>query len=242
MVRKKTKLEALFSLKRYKRRKGAAEIFGEPVDYHALKEQVIKADELNGIFEIDEDLDTHLSNLRKEFIGQTELLFYCIKLIILLRRAYKEKEVFAALEELWLHEGDYLLTHLNARWLVSVVDSYADHKKSDLYLSISITVSCLINTVKLYESELLFHGGVKPYNENTIHEVLDSRVELFDGVEAFKLGSEDTLMNMMHRIQRLPQDLVPTKILQELFHRLNHQDTVYSRFKEKHTRRRSEWW
>jgi len=221
MVRKKTKLEALFSLKRYRRRKGATDFFNKDVDYRKLKNSIITADNLDGIFKTDEDLNIHLSNIKKEFVGKPELLFYCIKLIILLR---------------------FLLQQLNSRWLISVADTYADHKKSDLYLAISVIISSLLNTVKLYESELLFLKESNPYQQEVIDQVRESRVELFDGIEAFKLGSEDTLMNMMQRVNSLPQDIVPTKILLELFHRLNHNNTVYSRFKKLHTRKHSNWW
>jgi len=242
MVRKKTKLEALFSLKRYRRRKGATDFFNKDVDYRKLKNSIITADNLDGIFKTDEDLNIHLSNIKKEFVGKPELLFYCIKLIILLRRGFKEKEVFSELENLWNQEGDFLLQQLNSRWLISVADTYADHKKSDLYLAISVIISSLLNTVKLYESELLFLKESNPYQQEVIDQVRESRVELFDGIEAFKLGSEDTLMNMMQRVNNLPQDIVPTKILLELFHRLNHNNTVYSRFKKLHTRKHSNWW
>jgi hypothetical protein len=68
------------------------------------------------------------------------------------------------------------------------------------------------------------------------------RIPLFDGVSVFKIGTDDTLRNMRWRIDKAAKINIAGEILLEIFSRLQKSNTVYKRFKDKHTRDKTSWW
>ena len=126
MKRKKSKFESFFSLNQHRRRLGAAKVVQSSVDLAALKASIIEAGETTQTRGSVKDLEAHLDNLRVEFSGQSELLWHHAKLIVLIRRGFKEKETYLSFRELWQTEQDFLFQHLHIRWLISATDTMAD--------------------------------------------------------------------------------------------------------------------
>ena len=70
----------------------------------------------------------------------------------------------------------------------------------------------------------------------------EERVALFDGTSAFAVGTDDTLRNMRWRIDKVAKINIAGEILLEIFLRMQKHNTVYKRFKDKHTRNKTGWW
>lgn len=188
------------------------------------------------------NLNHHLNDLRKEFHGATELEYYHAELNVLLRRKFKTKKTFKKFQELWHAKHHFLIEHLNTRWLISAADSFVDHDPNPLVQAYAFAAISLVNTCKLYETERFASETVEvPYNPRRIQELQKKRIPLFDGTSAFTVGTDDTLRNMCWRLKSLPKAIPTSLILTEIFDRLNQNETVYKRIKNKHTRKNTIW-
>jgi len=246
VTRKKSRLERFFSLNQHRKRLGASQALSplEEIDLSTLKANIISIDEVTYTHGADKNLSEHLHKLKAEFANQSELVYYHAKLIVLLRREYKPKTHYAAFTALWDAEKDYLLKHLNTRWLVAAADTIADHSENQTEQALSLSVALLINTIKLQETERFIKSSTPQQDSDAAIQTLQSqRVALFDGTSAFAIGTDDTLRNMRWRMDRICNtEWVAGSILQEVFQRLQNENTVYQRFKLKHTRKKTAWW
>lgn len=101
----------------------------------------------------------------------------------------------------------------------------------------------LVNTVKIQETERLILNSISNTdNHDQISILQTQRVALFDGTSAFAVGTDDTLRNMRWRIDKTAKTNIAGQILLEVFIRLQQHDTVYKRFKDRHTREKTGWW
>lgn len=245
-VRKKSKLERLLSFNQYRRRRGASDVEKQlsKVDFSQLKHSTINDVELNYTYGSKKSLNEHIDNLRAEFSGQPELLHYHATLIVLLRRDYKSEDQFHDFVALWEAEGDFLLSKLNTRWLVSAADTFADHSDDKSERAIALSVSLLMNTIKLQETERYLQCAESlADNDERKTELQTQRVPLFDGTSAFAVGTDDTVRNMCWRMKEvLQEETTCSKLLSEIFVRLQSEETVYKRFRDKHTRKKTIWW
>ena len=142
-----------------------------------------------------------------------------------------------------MKEEDFLLKNLNTRWLISAADTFADCSSNPIRQSMSVACSCLINTVKIQETERYIIGSEQNHDiKSRINELQNGRVALFDGTSAFAIGTDDTLRNMRWRIDRLSKLDVAGKILLEVFNRLQQNPTIYKRIKDRHNRDKTGWW
>ena len=166
------------------------------------------------------------------------------KLLYLLGEILRSKKHFAIFEKLWKEEKDYLLKHLNTRWLISAADTFADLSDDDAIKSLSIACSCLLNTVKIQESEHFITNYDSYEDDSKKITRLDNeeRVPLFDGISVFKVGTDDTLRNMRWRIDKAAKINIAGEILLEIFLRLQEHDTVFKRLKDRHSRSKTGWW
>lgn len=240
--RKKTSLERFFSLKQHMRRHGYKKLTKDFPDLKSLKKQKISGNTREYTLGSKASLSEHLEDLRKEFIGRSELEFYHAQLNVFLRRGIDVKTTFRHLKLLWELESIYLLENLNTRWLISAADSFIDHDCENSTKAFAFAAVCLVNTCKLYETErFLAQTREKYYTENSIKEIKNKRVPLFDGTSAFKLGTCDTLRNMKWRLDSMKQNSPCFLILKEIFNRLNSKETVYNRFAKYHTNKNTTW-
>ena len=245
MARKKTRLERLFSFNQHRKRFGADKfkLTQSADELRAMKERLIEGTAPHYTHGADKDISQHLANLRGEFAGQSELLYYHAQLIVMIRREFKLDEHVNQFEQLWANESDFLLEQLNTRWLVSAADTFADHALEPLARTLALNASLLANTVKMQETERYLQQAGQLSDQAERKEALQTgRVPLFDGMSAFAVGTDDTLRNLRWRMDELAR-LHPTgAILLEIFQRLQSQDTVFKRFRERHTRNKTAWW
>ena len=243
--RDKTRFEKWFSLSRHKRRSGAKALANQlNTDFSLQKQQIITGDNIVYTHGSSNSIEQHFKNLRSEFIGQSELCYMHAKIIVLIRRDSETNKNYKLFEQLWLEEKDHLLKNLNTRWLIAATDTFADYSDDDTIKSLSIACVCLLNTVKLQESERFLTNADQCKDDKEKQNRLDNeeRFALFDGTSVFKFGTDDTLRNMRWRIDKAAKLNVAGEILLEIFKRLQKFDTVYKRTKDKHVRNKTGWW
>lgn len=249
MRRPKTKIEKLLSFSRYKKRLGADSVAPDinNVDLRQLRTSIIEGEIVSNYeSEFISNLPEHISHLRSSFQGQSELLFYHAKLIVMIRREYKTLEHFQAFEKLWNQESEFLLKNLNLRWIVSACDTFIDHSKDEALRALCLSVVMIVNTVNMYESERHYWQTDKLSNADYKEQKLPEgshHLLLFDGLEGIRPERGDTLRNMSWRMKSLSKkNKLGGDIMLEVFRRLNYQYSVYSRFKPLHTKKRTQWW
>ena len=243
--RKKSRFERWFSLSRHKRRSGAKELSDRiTTDFTKQKQIIIDGDEIQYTHGSSNDLDEHFKALKTEFVGQAELCYTHAKIIVLIRRDFEAKKHFSIFEQLWQEEKDFLLKNLNTRWLISATDTFADYSNDDSIRSLSVACSCLLNTVKIQESERFITNAKSSIDDKKRIARLDNeeRIPLFDGTSTFKVGTDDTLRNMRWRIDKAAKINIAGEILLEIFLRLQEHDTVFRRLKDRHKRSKTGWW
>ena len=228
--RDKTGFEKWFSLSRHKRRSGAGELSNQiTTDYFQQKQITIDGSETRYTHGSSNDLDEHFAALRDEFVGQTELCYSHAKIIVLIRRDFETKNHYLLFEQLWEEEKDYLLKHLNTRWLISAADTFADFSDDDSIKGLSVACSCLLNTVKMQESERFITNAQNFIDDKEKITRLDNeeRISLFDGTSVFKVGTDDTLRNMRWRIDKVAKINIAGEILLEIFLRLQEHNNIF---------------
>ena len=243
--RDKNRFEKWFSFNRHKRRFGAKKLSEHiSIDYSQQKQKVINGDKIQYTHGSSNNLDEHFIALRKEFIGQSELCYTHAKIIVLIRRDFDSENHFTLFEQLWKEEKDYLLKYLNTRWLISATDTFADSSDDDSIKSLSVACSCLLNTVKIQESERFITNAQSSIDDKEKLTRLDNeeRISLFDGTSVFKIGTDDTLRNMRWRIDKVAKINTAGAILLEIFLRLQEHDTVFKRLRDRHRRSKTGWW
>ena len=241
--RKKTKLEKFFSFNQHRRRFGAPSPVNETQGITSLKSTIIPGQKKVYTHGSSKNLKEHLKSLRDEFIGEPELCYVVAKKIVLIRRESKVSENFQSLEKLLKKENEFLFKKLNLRWLVSIADTISEHSESREERALALCATLLGNTVKIYETErFLEKNETSKDNPERLKLLQSSRVPLIDGMSGFCIGTDDTLRNMLFRMNTLCENSYVGKLVQEVFSRIQSENTGYSRLKNKHTRPRTSWW
>lgn len=152
-MKKPSRLRRVLSFNQHRKRWGALRHAPIGTDLSRLKETIIDLGDAEQTRGSSKSLDQHLENLRREFSGQSELLWYHAKLIVLIRREFQTSQQYAEFRSLWEQEGDFLRENLNIRWLVSATDTFAEHDADPAVRAVAMMASVLVNTVKMQESE-----------------------------------------------------------------------------------------
>lgn len=106
-----------------------------------------------------------------------------------------------------------------------------------------LACTCLINTIKISETERFLQNCENANDDlSRCDKLTKERVALFDGVSAFAVGTDDTLRNMRWRLDGISSETPSYKILNEVFKRLQEENTVYKRLRDRHTRKNTAWW
>ncbi|RUA05735.1 MAG: hypothetical protein DSY43_03805 [Gammaproteobacteria bacterium] len=234
-----------FSLSRHQRRVGARQLSEQiNTDFEFQKDNILSGDKIIYTHGSANDTKTHFNALKQEFAGQSELLLTHAKIIVLIRREFEVKNHFKLFEKLWQQEKDFLLKNLNTRWLIATTDTFADYSDDDAVKGLSIACVCLLNTVKMQESERFLTNAKNNQDDKDKQICLDNeeRFSLFDGTSVFKFGTDDTLRNMRWRLDKVAKMNIAGEILLEIFKRLQKFDTIYNRAKNRHTRDKTGWW
>ncbi len=243
--RDKNKFEKWFSFSRHKRRSGAKQLSDQiSTDFHKRSKRLITNETVVYTHGSSDDINTHFIALKDEFSGQSELCYTHAKIIVLIRREFEIDNHFKLFEQLWQEEKEHLLENLNTRWLIAATDTFADYSHDDAIKSLSVACICLLNTVKIQESERFITNAQNCKDDDEKINRLDNeeRFALFDGTSVFKFGTDDTLRNMRWRIDKAAKLNIAGEILLEIFKRLQRYDTIYKRTKDRHVRDKTGWW
>lgn len=244
--RKKTRFEQWFSFSRHQRRFGADSVYQNIIaqDIDTLKTTIIEGNQPIYTYGSAKDLNEHINNLKQEFVGQPLLNHFHASLIVLIRRDIDVSTNYQKFKTLWLTESEFLLKHLNIRWLISACDTFIDYDDDKTLQAILMNAIVLINTIKLQETEHLLCQTHYQENEQIKTQLQNQRIALFDGTSAFAVGTDDSLRNMRWRLDKICQYHQLGEIVIEIFERLQNSqnNNVYSRFKQRHTRQRTRWW
>jgi hypothetical protein len=249
MKRKKSTFEKWFSFSRHQRRFGASKVVENMHgrDLRTLKNTIINEADLQYTHGSEVSIEAHIENLKKEFVGQSELCHYHATLLVLIRREINVKSNFTHLEDLWKKFDEFLLATLNTRWLIAAADTYADYSNNPTERACALAATSLVNTVKLCETEKLITEG-KGVDADNIkqYDLQKNRYPLWDGTSAFAAGTDDTLRNFRWRlddfISKEGDALITAKIFATVFSRLQDNDNIYKRFRDCHHRNRTGWW
>ncbi|PSL20400.1 hypothetical protein [Shimia abyssi] len=96
--------------------------------------------------------------IAREFVGNTELTFLNAQLISNLRKRDFPRQTPALFRRLWAEEANHLIPNLNLRWLVSSVQTFADHGDTLQQREIGHALRMLFGVMKLYEFERTYSG------------------------------------------------------------------------------------
>lgn len=101
--------------------------------------------------------------------------------------------------------GSFLARRLSLRWLLSCLDTYADHAPLGPAAG-ALALSALVNTVKLAETErlVLRDATHDPARVEALRR--DFPVPLFGGLNAFRLESGDMVRNLFARLELVLTD------------------------------------
>ncbi|WP_167684535.1 hypothetical protein [Parasedimentitalea denitrificans] len=242
MKRDKKRWEKFFSLSRHRRRFGA-ELKSLDGDYEALKTSIIDGGEVVQTRGSGDDVNAHFEALRSEFSGQPELVFEHARLIVLIRRDFKAEEAFTELKKMWEAEEEFLLEHLNLRWIVAATDSFADLDPAPENRATALSIGLMVNTMKTYESERYIKNiGDEEVDQSKVEHLSRHLVPIFSGLSMLTIGTDDTLRNMRWRIDRQAKEGLLGRVLKHVFIRLQTEDNAFARVKALHRRERTSWW
>lgn len=193
------------------------------------------------------NLESHLDNLKHQFIDQSELCFYHATLVVLLRRNYKPDETFAEFETLWTTQTDYLLQNLSLRWIVSACDTFIDHSTDKTKTAILMNVVTLINTLRVYETQqflqLAHHSESLSLVATQVDTLYQGDLSLYDGLTYFRIGTDDTLKHMRSRYESFHNtDKLATTMLLSVFDKLQDNNSAFSTLRALHKDDNSKWW
>jgi hypothetical protein len=239
-----SKLHRLLSLNQHRKRWGARRSSRlRNRDLSKLKAKIIDVGDARQTRGSTKSLDQHLENLRREFSGQSELLWYHATLIVLIRREFQTAQQYRYFHALWHEEGQFLRENLNIRWLVSAADTFAAHDADPSVRSVAMMVSILVNTVKIYETERFITQAVDlPVDPKRVATLQGELVPLFEGMSCFTVGTDDTLRNMVWRLHPFMTVELVGPILDEIWRRFQAEDTVFGRMQLLHHRTKTKWW
>ena len=109
--------------------------------------------------------------------------------------------------------------------------------------AVGMMTTILTNTIKMIESERhLRRTEDAPLDATRAAAVQDQLIPIFEGMSCFTVGTDDTLRNMVWKMEPFMEVDPVGPILREVWTRFQTEDTVFSRFKALHTREKTSWW
>jgi len=164
------------------------------------------------------DLDVHLERLRPEFNGAPRICFELASLIVRIRRELDLDTDMVVFHEILERDGEFLLDHLSARWLISICDTYSDDPSDPLRRSNALLVSSFFNLIKLADSESEVLGARRRPTDEEVESYKGRHpVELWDGITSYSILGGDMPLNLFRRVRAI---LAPTPLLLAIFDRL----------------------
>ncbi len=132
--------------------------------------------------------------IAEEFVGQSELAFLNAQLISNLRKRKQPPQTAELFQRLWAEESEHLIEVLSLRWLVSSVQTFADHGQTPVQREVGQGLRMLFGMMKLYEFERTF-GGMEPNKEYGFGKRVKTRLPL--DMEPFSLVNGGLDINLI---------------------------------------------
>ncbi|NVO27400.1 hypothetical protein HJ526_08225 [Donghicola sp. C2-DW-16] len=169
--------------------------------------------------------------LAVELAGASELAYLNALLIAHLRRRSWPDHAPALFCRIWAEHADHLIGELNARWLVSSLQTFADHGQTEAQRRIGATLGLLFSMMKLYEFERTF-GGTDPAEPYRMGK--RAKVPLPMEMDDFSLKSGGLDFNMLAPLWRdAGADPVTAPLARHLLDMLNGDNgTVFRRIQK----------
>ncbi|WP_171124742.1 MULTISPECIES: hypothetical protein [unclassified Ruegeria] len=170
------------------------------------------------------------ARIAEEFVGSTELAFLNAQLIANLRKRDFPTQCPTLFQRLWAEQSAHLLQVLDLRWLVSSVQTFADHGMTPTQREVGHALRMLFGLVKLYEFERLFSGH-PPSDAFRLRHKVDAALPM--GMEGFSLDSGGLDINLIAPIwSKALTDPTIAPLANHLLNRLNADPgTVFRRLK-----------
>lgn len=167
--------------------------------------------------------------LHREFEGRPAILHLNALLIACLRRRAQPPGTAALFVRLWQAHSDFLIAHLDARWLVSSVTTFGDHGLTQAQRVTGTAMNVLFNTMKLHETERLFSGTAP----DTPFDGPKAAGPLPLGMDAYAIVGGGLDVNMLGRIWLdAAEDPVIAPLAHHLLEALNADDrSVFRRLR-----------
>ncbi|GAA6181008.1 hypothetical protein NBRC116594_24460 [Shimia sp. NS0008-38b] len=160
--------------------------------------------------------------IAEEFIDMSELAFLNAQLISNLRKRSFPQQTPALFLRIWTEESAHLLQELNLRWLVSSVQTFADHGASPAQREAGQGLRMLFGMMKLYEFERSF-SGLPPAKEFGFGKRARARLPL--DMEPFSLMHGGLDINVITPVWELSQtDPVIAPLAEHLLQELISED------------------
>ncbi|MEP2532847.1 hypothetical protein [Shimia sp.] len=133
-------------------------------------------------------------DVAREFVGNSELACLNGLLISNLRKRDYPEHTPALFRRLWQEESAHLLDRLSLRWLVSSVQTFAEHGNTPTQREVGHALRMLFGMMKLYEFERTFSGKT-PDKDFGFNNRVKTRLPL--DMEPFSLKSGGLDINLI---------------------------------------------
>ena len=186
-----------------------------------------------------------LKNLKEEFSEKNYLEFFHAVTIHFIRNRLNLQHCLSNFWTIWNEEAEFMISHLNSRWLVSACDTIIDHSEEPDEVATAITAILFMNTIKLYETERFVQPQAVSDGfdmQQADLAMLSRQTYLFDGMLIYTIGRGDMIKNMLDRIMTHSNSRIASAILKELIRRAATHNTIFKRLREAHTQEKTRWW
>lgn len=185
-----------------------------------------------------DDLDAQFEKVKPDFGGKSELLFHLYCCVIRARRGVDPVRQAEIIRYAFLHHGETLYRDMNTRWLVSFLNTIADHgPRGEAEAARALTT--FLHMIKIYETLFLPEAEMrrKQFVENAVaHSTAFkpfrdpenfSKIELWDYMFMMALDTGDVIDNLYKRLEDMRYPFV-AGAFRFARDRLAASDTVYS--------------
>jgi len=146
-----------------------------------------------------QDLEQNILQVKSEFVGKPLICHELVKTIIYIRRKVNMTENTARFYDLWNLYKKTLLTELDTRWLLSVVDTAIDIG-DDLEAAVAMNISQCVNQCNIHAS-LLVNCVDGRLDVNKLSQEL--KFPTWDGMISVDVPTGDMIHNMMVRMDEV---------------------------------------
>lgn len=136
------------------------------------------------------DMNAQRTMLTNTFAGRTELeLLHALAISYLRRDTPHTKKAWAIFRRIWTEQSNFMVTSINARWLISALQTFYDHS-DEMRERIAGVVGFLYgNLIKVYETEY------SARQRNRTPEIRHFKNRSVPGLSGFTPG-DDILINI----------------------------------------------